>query len=79
MIRRNPLGRPSIPYEPTDLRQMSATSIAVAHLGFGAAETGARFDAISNRVVAHEAAEPMIRHADQQAETPIRDDAPTPA
>lgn len=78
MIRRNPLGRPSIPYEPTDLRQMSATSI-VAHLGFGAAETGARFDAISNRVVAHEAAEPMIRHADQRAETAIRDDAPTPA
>ena len=55
MIRRNPLGRPSIPYEPTDLRQMSATSIAVTHL------------------------EPMIRHADQQAETPIRNDAPTPA
>ena len=68
-----------MPYEPTNRRQMSATSIAVARLGFGAAETGARFDAISNRVIAHEAAEPMIRHADHRAEALTRDDAPTPA
>ena len=63
--------------EPIDLRQMRATSIAVTRLGFGAAETGARFDAISNRVFPDEAAEPMIRHADQRAEASIRDDAPT--
>ena len=68
-----------MPYEPTDLRQMRATSLAVNLLAFGATETGARFDAISNRVLPGEMAEPMIRHADQRAETPIRDDAPTPA
>lgn len=68
-----------MPQESTDLRPPGTTSSAVAHLGFGAAETGARFDAISNRVLPGEMAEPMIRHADQRAETPIRDDAPTPA
>ena len=68
-----------MPYEPTDLRQMRATSIAVARLGFGTAETGARFDAISSRVFPDEVAEPTIRHADQRAEALIRDDAPTPA
>lgn len=66
-------------HEPTDLRQVRATSLAVTHLGLGAAETGARFDAIADRVVAHEAAEPMIRHADQHVQGPIRDGAPTPA
>ena len=66
-------------HEPTDLRQVRATSLAVTHLGLGAAETGARFDAIADRVVAHEAAEPMIRHADQHVQARIGDDASTPA
>ena len=66
-----------MPYEPTDLRQVRATSLAVTHLGLGAAETGARFDAISNRVFPDEMAEPMIRHADQHVQGPMRDDAPT--
>ena len=68
-----------MPYEPTDLRHMSATSIAVARLGLGAAETGARFDAISNRVVARTAAARIIRHADHRAKAFIRDDAATSA
>ena len=66
-------------YEPTDLRQMSATSIAVARLGFEATETGARFDAISNRGFPVKVAARIIRHADHRAEALIRDDAPTPA
>ena len=68
-----------MPYEPTDLRQVSATSLGVTHLGLGAGATGARFDAISNRVVAHEAAESMIRDADPHVQGPMRDHAPTPA
>ena len=66
-------------YEATDLRQVSATSLAVTHLGFGAAKSGARFDSVSNRVLPDEMAEPMTRYADQHVQGPIRDDAPTPA
>ena len=66
-------------HEPTDLRQVRATSLAVTHLGLGAAETGARFDSVSNRVFPDEMAEPMIRHADQHVQGLIRDGAPTPA
>ena len=68
-----------MPHEPIDPRHMSATSRAVTRLGFGAAETGARFGAISNRVFPDEIAARIIRHADQRAEALIRDDAPTPA
>ena len=68
-----------MPYEPTDLRQMRATSLAVSQLAFGATETGARSDAISNRVLPGEMAAPMIRHSDGHVQAPIGDDAPSPA
>ena len=70
-----------MPQEPTDLRPAVTTPLAVTHLGFGAAETGGLYNAVSDQADSDQAAEPIVRHpvrhADQRAEALIRDDAPT--
>ena len=75
-----------MPQESTDLRPAGTTPLAATHLGFGAAEAGGPYGAVSDRAVSDRAdsaqtAEAIIRHpvrhADQHAEALIRDDAPT--
>lgn len=72
-----------MPQESTDLRPAGTTPLAATHVGFGAAEVGGPYDAVSDHADSAQTVEPIIRHpvrhADQRAETPIRDDAPTPA
>ena len=66
-----------MPQESTDLRPAGTTPLAATHLGFGAAETGGLYGGVSDQAVSDQAAEPIVRHADQRAEALIRDDAPT--
>ena len=74
-----------MPQESTDVRPAGTTPLAATHVGFGAAEVGGPYDAVSDHADSGQTAEPIIRrpirhpvrHADQHAEALIRDDAPT--
>ena len=79
-----------MPQESTDLRPAGTTPLAATYLGFGAAEVGGPYGAVSDRAVSDrgDSAQTVeaiirrpvrrpVRHADQHAEALIRDDAPT--